>query len=99
MMTTIKSAKAALRKSMRQRLANLTSESLTAQCASHSTDWIVYIEALGISVASAVTRHITSHPAFQKSKCVACYLSMPTGEIQTDDIVDAVLGQGECQVA
>lgn len=47
------------------------------------------------SQSAAVTRHVLSHPAFQKSNAVACYLSMPKGEIQTDEIVNAVLAEGK----
>ncbi|PVG01353.1 nagb/rpia/CoA transferase-like protein [Serendipita vermifera] len=71
-MTTIKSAKSLLRKNMKQKLASISPESLSAQ-------------------SLAVTKSVLEHQVYKNSKTVACYLSMSTGEIQTDRIVHSIL--------
>lgn len=54
--------------------------------------------ALVIHITFALARQITNTllalPEFQNSASVSCFLSMPTGEVDTSAVVAAVLGSG-----
>ncbi|KAI0077364.1 5-formyltetrahydrofolate cyclo-ligase [Panus rudis PR-1116 ss-1] len=45
--------------------------------------------------SSAITRHILTSPFFQSSKNVSCYLSMPTGEVDTSSLIEEILRHGK----
>lgn len=43
----------------------------------------------------AVLRHLLASPSFQESKTVSCYLSMPSGELDTSVLVTEILRAGK----
>lgn len=45
--------------------------------------------------SQAVAARILSFPSFQRCKSVSCYLSMPSGELDTSTIVSAILEKGQ----
>lgn len=44
--------------------------------------------------AKQVFSHVTSHPEFQKAQVVSCYLSMPSGEVDTSQLILSILEAG-----
>ncbi|KAH8783612.1 hypothetical protein BGZ57DRAFT_758357 [Hyaloscypha finlandica] len=72
----LKTAKKELRTLMKQKLSNVTSESVNAQ-------------------SNAIFTSVTSFRPYQEAKRVGIYLSMPTGEVQTDAIVRHALESGK----
>ncbi|KAG8750026.1 5,10-methenyltetrahydrofolate synthetase [Serendipita sp. 396] len=75
-MTTIKAAKSALRKSMKQTLTAVSGELITSQ-------------------SQAVLTRLSQLPQYQSSKSISCYVSMSTGEVQTDSIIQQALDDGK----
>ncbi|EIN08570.1 nagb/rpia/CoA transferase-like protein [Punctularia strigosozonata HHB-11173 SS5] len=45
--------------------------------------------------SQAITQRLLSAPFFQRSHGLSCYLSMPTGEVDTAEIVSSVLRSGK----
>ncbi|KDQ58661.1 hypothetical protein JAAARDRAFT_34496 [Jaapia argillacea MUCL 33604] len=45
--------------------------------------------------SQAITSHILSLPSFHAAKSISCYLSMPTGEVDTSSIVLEILRAGK----
>lgn len=45
--------------------------------------------------AAAVTRKILTHPSYVQAKRLSIYISMPTGELRTDDLVKDALENGK----
>ncbi|KAF8155561.1 hypothetical protein B0H34DRAFT_713792 [Crassisporium funariophilum] len=45
--------------------------------------------------SQAITARVLSLPAFRRCNSVSCYLSMPTGEVRTPALVDAILQSGK----
>ncbi|KAH8084337.1 5-formyltetrahydrofolate cyclo-ligase [Cristinia sonorae] len=43
----------------------------------------------------AVTNHVLSSPWFQRCRTVSCYLSMPTGELDTSSLIAAIMQSGK----
>ncbi|KAF8068929.1 5-formyltetrahydrofolate cyclo-ligase [Lyophyllum atratum] len=43
----------------------------------------------------AVTARVLSLPSFQKCRSVSCYLSMPSGELDTSSLVSEILARGK----
>ncbi|KAF8583273.1 5-formyltetrahydrofolate cyclo-ligase [Ramaria rubella] len=39
--------------------------------------------------------HIISHPAFKRARTVSCYLSMPSGELNTNRLIRSILEEGK----
>jgi len=48
-----------------------------------------------VCAALAVTKAVLQLPVFQRSKHVSCYLSMPTGELDTTLLVKEILNAGK----
>ncbi|KAF8518416.1 hypothetical protein BU17DRAFT_48617 [Hysterangium stoloniferum] len=42
-----------------------------------------------------VSAHITSHPRFKAARAISCYLSMPSGELDTNIIARTILNEGK----
>lgn len=47
-----------------------------------------------IHLAEEVVQRLISSPFFQKSKNMSCYLSMPSGELDTSSLVTEILRSG-----
>lgn len=47
-----------------------------------------------LRLAHAITRHVLSAPWFSQATTISCYLSMPTGEVDTSAITEAILASG-----
>ncbi|KAG6841046.1 hypothetical protein C0991_002354 [Blastosporella zonata] len=45
--------------------------------------------------SQAVTARVLTLPAFQRSKSISCYLSMPSGELDTAVLISEILGHGK----
>ena len=45
-------------------------------------------------LAHAITGRILSAPWFSQATTISCYLSMPTGEVDTSAITEAILASG-----
>jgi 5-formyltetrahydrofolate cyclo-ligase len=89
----LKAAKKELRGLMKQNLSVISRESIDAQS---SLVWVHYeIFQLTCLPGSAVFKSILNFRPYQEAKRIAIYLSMPTGEIQTDAIVRHALGSGK----
>ncbi|KIJ36320.1 hypothetical protein M422DRAFT_261270, partial [Sphaerobolus stellatus SS14] len=49
-----------------------------------------------ISYQSGLTiEHVVSHPVFKRAQVVSCYLSMPSGELETGELVRSILKEGK----
>ena len=48
-----------------------------------------------LCVALSVTDRVLALPQFREAKAVSCYLSMPTGEVNTSGLVSLILQSGE----
>lgn len=97
MMSTLQTSKKAMRKAVATVLRSLTSSDIQAQCKGPLTHFYVYASniATGFSIsAHSVTQHVLSAPWFKNSRTVSCYLSMPSGELDTSSLVNAVLQAG-----
>ena len=46
------------------------------------------------ALARQITNTLLALPEFQQSTNVSCFLSMPTGEVDTSAVVSAILGAG-----
>lgn len=88
----LKTAKKKLRSLMKQKLSTISSESINTQsklCLTMLSSIIKY------SPGTAVFKRITVFKSYQNAKRIGIYLSMPSGEIQTDAIVRHALGLGK----
>ncbi|KAE9363074.1 5-formyltetrahydrofolate cyclo-ligase [Stipitochalara longipes BDJ] len=72
----LKTAKKELRTLMKQKLKNISADSINVQ-------------------SDAIFKSVTSFKPYQEAKRVGIYLSMPTGEVQTDAIVRHALKSGK----
>jgi 5-formyltetrahydrofolate cyclo-ligase len=90
--TALKVAKKELRTLMKQKLSNVSCESVNAQS---RIQYNLPIEAANVDLGNAVFKSITSFAPYQKAKRIGVYLSMPAGEIQTDAIVRHALEAGK----
>jgi 5-formyltetrahydrofolate cyclo-ligase len=93
-MATIQNQKRALRKTVSLALRKLSTAEIQSQCRlQHCDDWQGFDTHI-IDTALAVAKAVLSLPVFERSKHVSCYLSMPTGELDTNLLVKEVLRAG-----
>lgn len=52
-------------------------------------------ELIAHHTARAVAAHVTSSPFFARSRTLSCYLSKPSGELDTDTLILSILQSGE----
>jgi 5-formyltetrahydrofolate cyclo-ligase len=90
--TALKAAKKELRTLMKQKLSNISSESVNAQS---RTPFCLPYGNLDVDLGNAVFKSITNFAPYQEANRIGVYLSMPTGEVQTDAIVRHALESGK----
>ena len=88
----LKAAKKELRTLMKHRLSVLSLISVDIQS---STPFLVQAASTNHFVGSAVFQRVKCFRPYQEAKRIGIYLSMPTGELQTDAIVRHALATGK----
>ena len=91
---SVVAAKKALRASMKKTLDALSPPEISHQCKLICSLWQAK-ECLFSYTARLATARLMSHPTFQTARVVSCYLSMPSGELDTSDLVRSILKAGE----
>jgi 5-formyltetrahydrofolate cyclo-ligase len=90
--SNLKAAKKMLRNTMRLKLLSLSPEEISRQCDSNYFDQALLFKLS--CTADSLARHLFSSEIFKKSRAVACYLSLPEGEINTWPIALEILRNG-----
>ena len=88
----LKLAKKELRSAMKQKLSTISQESVNGQSKLLA---LYFTSIIKIFLGTAVFKNITSFKPYQDANRIGVYLSMPTGEIQTDAIVRHALESGK----
>jgi 5-formyltetrahydrofolate cyclo-ligase len=89
--TSLKIAKKELRSLMKKKLSQISEESISSQSISSSFSHLAML----IITGRAVFQAITQFRSYQQSKRIGIYLSMPSSEIQTNEIVRDSLKSGK----
>ena len=93
-MASLRAAKRELRQKIKRLLAEVTAESARTQCAINQR----IISSACCShqiVASSAVRALLALPQYKSAKRLSVYLSMPTGEVATSEIVHDALKSGK----
>ena len=89
----LKTAKKELRVMMKHKLSNISADSVTRQ------SMLLYLSPktkfAKLNIGNAIFTSVTSFKPYQEAKRVGIYLSMPTGETETDAIVRHALESGK----
>ena len=94
--SSLTSRKRALRKSLSSVLRALSQDDIRSQC-----NYRVNLTPIEIPMtqllllASAIIARVLSAPWFDKATNVSCYLSMPTGEVDTSSMASAIVHSGK----
>jgi len=89
----LKTAKKELRTLMKHKLSNVSAESVDIQ--SMLLDLSPRTKVAKLTTGNAIFTSVTKFKPYQEAKRVGIYLSMPTGEVQTDGIVRHALQSGK----
>jgi 5-formyltetrahydrofolate cyclo-ligase len=89
--SALKTAKKELRTLMKQKLKDVTQDSVNSQSACQTLS----VFKPNSFVGAALFKSITNFKPYQNAKRIGIYLSMPSGEIQTDAIVCHALKSGK----
>lgn len=93
--TTLRSQKKILRKAIAAALKPLPVSAIEEQCEGQNPESGNNISKTLSCVAQAVATRVLSLPSFDKCRSVSCYLSMPTGEVDTTPLVSEILRRGK----
>lgn len=96
--SSLRAAKQALRKEMRGHLKAITEDSLQQQgrcLASHLYDSELTFSLKYVPTATATTARLLALPAYTEARRLSVYLTMPKGELRTDEIVKHALSHGK----
>jgi 5-formyltetrahydrofolate cyclo-ligase len=94
---SLTSRKRALRKSLSSILRALSQDDVSAQCDYRTKSHAAQRDSNDIhfcSLASAIVGRVLSAPWFNEATTISCYLSMPTGEVDTSAIVAGIVRSG-----
>jgi len=93
----VRTAKKSLRKSVAQILSSLTTEQILKQCELPILFFFLCVShSCSLSLAaSIVTQSILKSPIYANATSVSIYVSMESGEIDTDQLCRHALNQGE----
>ncbi|KAG6808903.1 hypothetical protein H0H92_002403 [Tricholoma furcatifolium] len=89
-LVSLRAQKKSLRKAISATLKSLPAAAIEEQSTEDHKD----LSSLSFA-ARAVTARVLSLPAFQNSQSICCYLSMPSGELDTSILVSEILRQGK----
>jgi 5-formyltetrahydrofolate cyclo-ligase len=91
---SLRDEKKALRKFMKERLAKMTEEEVMDQC-SEALFLMELPEILMCRLASRITAEVLNLPAYQKARRISAFLSMPSREVSTYEIVLHAIDDGK----
>lgn len=92
-LAALKAAKKELRTLMKQKLSNISAESMNTQSRAHLSQHLNNVAKL--NPGNAILKSVTNFKPYQEARRIGVYLSMPTGEVQTDAIVRHALETGK----
>lgn len=92
---TLQVNKRAVRKAMTTALRSLSQPDINAQCEPFKIIFLTSIlDCCSHIAAEQVIRRVIDSPLFQSSRSISCYLSMPSGELNTSTLVSEILHTG-----
>ena len=93
MTSAVVSLKRALRKELKTQLAAVPASTSTSECNQIVTDKSE-IELTWIALAELVIQQLFNLEAYRNSRHISVYISLPTGEISTREIIHHILHNG-----
>lgn len=91
---SLKIQKRALRKAIGSKLSAIPTQSIHEQCNVASLFSRLPGWHADSTTAYSIIQRLGSFPAFSRSKSLSCYLSMPSGEVDTSSLVSQILDSG-----
>lgn len=103
--TAVRAAKRALRKSMAAQLAQMSRNEILEQCESAAKTPLIIMRLKYDAhahctrachpAASAVTSKVLASPTYQNARSISIYVSMASGEVDTDELCRQTLALGK----
>jgi|SRR5882724_3151495 len=93
-MSTVVACKRKLRASLRTKLKSLLTSDIEAQCAFVLLDSSQCVLFTYGTQAKLVAAQVRANPGFKRAQTISCYLSMPSGELDTSYLVRSILESG-----